>query len=433
MSIKMQRQKEVIATGKSVEEAIANAKAQLGVTTEETGFEILDLPKRGFLGFGRAPAKVRVYIEVEEEPIAPPPPRRPERPAQKTPADRPKAERPAPKPEAPRRNTEKPERPAQKAQHPEHPVPKPEAPRKAAEKPERPAADVPAEKAEPKPPRRKPAEENALPYTDPVSLSEKTQAAAAYLTEILTAMGAGNVRILAREDESRIELSLEGADLGVVIGRRGETLDALQYLTSLVANRVDGNYIRISIDSGDYRKKRAETLERLAYKLARNAVRTGRPTRLEPMNPYERRIIHAAVSHVEGATSASYGEEPNRRVLISPKNPRRRDDAPLRENRDSREGVRRGGRVPREGDRYEHAGEHDRRRNGGRSGNRPHPAVPPVRVNDADIEIPADLAPREVPPPEPVQRSVSEAHTPTEEERSALPLYGKIDAEEDDE
>lgn len=431
MSIKMQRQREVIATGKSVEEAIANAKAQLGVTSEETGFEILDLPKRGFLGFGRAPAKVRVYIEMEEEPVVPPVHRKPERPAPKPAerpvpkADRPAAERPAPKPESVRKNVEKPERTAAKpsAPRPEHP--KPEAVRKNAEKPE-----TPAVKPDPKPPRRKPAEETALPYTDPASLSEKVRIAADYLTEILTAMGVENVRILAREDESRIELSLEGADLGVVIGRRGETLDALQYLTSLVANRVDGNYIRISIDSGDYRKKRAETLERLAYKLARNAVRTGRPTRLEPMNPYERRIIHAAVSHVEGATSASYGEEPNRRVVISPKNPRRREDAPAREGaplREGRDGGRRGGRGS------------GRSGPGGRTGNRPHsagqaaPAVPPVRVNDADIEIPADLAPREVPPPEPVQRSAPEVRTPTEEERSALPLYGKIDAEEDDE
>lgn len=423
MSIKMQRQREVIATGKSVEEAIANAKAQLGVTSEETGFEILDLPKRGFLGFGRAPAKVRVYIEAEEEPVVPSVHRKPERPAPK--ADRPAAERPAPKPEPAHKNAAKPSAP-----RPEHPAPKPEAARKNTEKPERPAPETPAVRPEPKPPRRKPAEENALSYTDPASLSEKVRIAADYLTKILTAMGVENFRILAREDESRIELSLEGADLGVVIGRRGETLDALQYLTSLVANRVDGNYIRISIDSGDYRKKRAETLERLAYKLARNAVRTGRPTRLEPMNPYERRIIHAAVSHVEGATSASYGEEPNRRVVISPKNPRRREDAPAREGaplREGRDGVRRGGRGS------------GRSGPGGRTGNRPHsagqaaPAVPPVRVNDADIEIPADLAPREVPPPEPVQRSAPEVRTPTEEERSALPLYGKIDAEEDDE
>ncbi|WP_262397743.1 RNA-binding cell elongation regulator Jag/EloR [Zongyangia hominis] len=172
--------------------------------------------------------------------------------------------------------------------------------------------------------------------------ASKSQLAVDYVTEVLGHMGLTNVKIDVKEEEESATLVLEGEGLGLIIGRRGETLDALQYLAGLVANRGEGSYFRITLDSGNYREKREKTLEQLALKIANTAVKTGRSTTLEPMNPYERRIIHSAVQQVEGATSSSIGEEPNRRVVISSKNPR---PPRYNNNRD------RGPRTDRGGDR----------------------------------------------------------------------------------
>ncbi len=151
----------------------------------------------------------------------------------------------------------------------------------------------------------------------------KVELAKDYITSILTAMGLSGFTITESGDEEHAILNIEGEGLGVIIGRRGETLDAIQYLTSLVANRLGGDYFRITVDSGDYRSKREKTLMHLAEKLSKTVVRTGRSSTLEPMNPYERRIIHSVVSEMEGVTSKSVGEEPNRRVVISSTNPRK--------------------------------------------------------------------------------------------------------------
>ena len=149
----------------------------------------------------------------------------------------------------------------------------------------------------------------------------KVQYAKEFLVDVLGQMGLSHTDIAVDEKTDGVTFTLEGEGLGVIIGRRGETLDALQYLTGLVANKIDGDYFRVTIDSGHYRQKREKTLQELAVRLANAAVKTGRSSTLEPMNPYERRIIHAAVQTVEGATSNSFGEEPNRRVVISSKNP----------------------------------------------------------------------------------------------------------------
>ena len=142
-----------------------------------------------------------------------------------------------------------------------------------------------------------------------------------YITAVLKAMGAQDFTAEANRDGENLNITLKGDDLGFVIGRRGETIDAIQYLASLAVNRLDGDYMRITIDSGNFREKREKTLESLARRLARNVLKSGRSMTLEPMNPYERRIIHATVATVEGATSSSIGEEPNRRVVISSTNP----------------------------------------------------------------------------------------------------------------
>ena len=143
-------------------------------------------------------------------------------------------------------------------------------------------------------------------------------AAAQYLKNILSNMGLSNVQFDIQEEESGALISLSGEDVGFIIGHRGETLDALQYLAGLVANHIENTYFRITLDIGNYREKRKDTLEVLGKKIANKAVKSGRNCSLEPMNPYERRIIHTAVQTVEGAKSWSEGEDLNRHVVIGP-------------------------------------------------------------------------------------------------------------------
>ena len=145
------------------------------------------------------------------------------------------------------------------------------------------------------------------------------QAAYDYLESIVKAMGLTDIQMSVEEKEKNIiNIDISGEDVGSVIGRRGETLDALQYLTCLVANHVENSYCRVTINTGDYREKREKTLEILGRKLAIKAAKTGRKSSLEPMNPYERRIIHTAVQKVQGAISWSEGESINRHVVIGP-------------------------------------------------------------------------------------------------------------------
>lgn len=153
-----------------------------------------------------------------------------------------------------------------------------------------------------------------------ISPAEK---AVEYVKNILSTMGFESITVTVNEIENGAEINLEGDEVGAVIGRRGETLDALQYLAGLVANHVDNSYFRITINTGNYREKREKTLQILGRKLAFKAIKSGRNVSLEPMNPYERRIIHTAVQNVNGAISWSEGESINRHVVIGPdpKNP----------------------------------------------------------------------------------------------------------------
>lgn len=306
--------KEIIATGADANAAIESGALLLGLPRDEVQFEIIDLPRKGgFLGLKKLPAKVRVWAELPDE-----------KPA--------KSEKPR-RQEAPKKENKPEAKPAPRAERPEKPVKteKPAAPkREKAEKPE---------KAEKQPCEEKPALVEIEPTAE---VRAKVEKAAAYVTEILTAMGLSDFTVTPRYYEENVRLQLAGEQIGSVIGRRGETLDAIQYLTSLVANRGEGDYIRLSIDSGNYREKRARTLEALARKLANQAVRTGRSITLEPMNPYERRIIHGAVSTVKGAVSSSTGVEPNRRVVISSTVPPTGGKEGSRSGRGGRGGNRRG-------------------------------------------------------------------------------------------
>ena len=301
--------REYIGTGKTVDEAIEAACAALGCERSEIEFEILTLAKKSFFGLRTTPAQVKVtWEDGTPEPRANRPQEgRREKKAEK-PAEKPAEKKPEPRAEKPK-NEPKPEKP--KAEKPAEP--KLEKPR--AEKAEKPRAEKPAEK--------KPEIEPMRPLPElsdeiPEAVKPKAELAAAYLTEVIRAMEVKDFTITPKMREDTLVLLIEGSDLGVVIGRRGETLD-----------------------SGNFREKRTRTLEELAVKMAKNAVRTGRSTTLEPMNPYDRRIIHAAVAGVEGAASTSIGEEPNRRVVISSLNPRK----PQQDRRGGHGGRgRRGGR-----------------------------------------------------------------------------------------
>lgn len=144
------------------------------------------------------------------------------------------------------------------------------------------------------------------------------EAAENFLKEVLKAMNLADLEVNVNKTQDSATFDIEGENVGYVIGRRGETLDALQYLTSLVANHVDNSYFKITINTGNYREKREKTLEILGRKIAIKASKTGRKTSLEPMNPYERRIIHTAVQKIRGAISWSEGENANRHVVIGP-------------------------------------------------------------------------------------------------------------------
>lgn len=150
---------------------------------------------------------------------------------------------------------------------------------------------------------------------------QKLEVAKNYLSEILEAMELTGVSLRVEEKEDGAVITFEGDGIAVLIGHHGETLDALQYLVALTCNRMDGEYFRITLDCGNYREKREATLQALAARIAGKVKKTGRSQLLEPMNPYERRIIHAVVSDIDGVYSKSKGEEPNRRVVILSDNP----------------------------------------------------------------------------------------------------------------
>ncbi len=228
------------------------------------------------------------------------------------------------------------------------------------------------------------------------------EAARAFLMNVLTKMGVADATVSIEEKDDTYVLAVEGEDLGFIIGRRGETLDALQYLVSLVANRVDNSYYRINIDIGNYREKREKTLVSLAKKIGGQAARTGRRTSLEPMNPYERRIIHTTVQDIEGATSWSVGSDAARHVVIGPS-----DDNPVKEQRASR-----------------------RRRRGGRGGNAAETTERPQRTAHNDEAVAPgrpvrQFVPRSNPLPM-VDGGSLPQKTESEAERSAS-LYGRID------
>jgi spoIIIJ-associated protein len=409
---------ETIATGRDVNAAIDNGCRELGINREEDlfDFEIIAREKKGFLGLKTYPAKVRVFREVPdpkpvpaEKPKAPAPAPVPKAPA---PEKKPREERPAaPAPAQPREAREPKEQPKREPRPPREKKPREDRPRQESRpRPERPVPEA-AEPRQPAAPRME------VEPTDNVRI--RVERSAAYVENILRIMGIEDVKVNPKYYEDNVCLQLTGTGLGVIIGRRGETLDSIQYLSSLVANRGEGDYIRINIDSGNYREKRERTLEALARKLANTAVRTGKSTTLEPMNPYERRVIHGAVSQVKGATSSSIGVDPNRRVVISA------IDAPPPRRQGEGGGRGRGGRD-RGGDRRREGGRGPRRddRRSGPRPPRPENGAPRQKLDDgpAPERTYTPKAEPIAPPPKLVEF--------TQEEREVTEktsLYGKIE------
>ena len=335
------------ASAKTKEEAIDAGLEALGVSISDVTVEVIDEGSKGLFGlFGSRLAKVRLTVkETEDDPLADllndkPAPKPERKPA---PAREERQPRPERKPDAPKPGC-KPEAPkAEAAEAPKPDEKKPEAAEAAAEpKPERkPRQPKPKQPRQPKPEQekkpeadKKPEQEKKpLPPKAPVKPIEKPVVtmipdaevvadsaagkAQAFLKELTHLMGVEVEVAVGLDEEGNVFVRMTGDTLGILIGRRGETLDALQYLTSLKVNRGQEGYTRVTLDTENYRAKREDTLVRLANRMANRAVKTGRKVSLEPMNPYERRIIHSALQANEAVDTHSEGDEPNRHVVIT--------------------------------------------------------------------------------------------------------------------
>ena len=343
------------ATGKTVDEARAKACALLGVQADDLNVscEVLEMPqKTGFLGLKLTPAKVCVSVEEPDAPAAPA-----------------VEEKKAPVVEAPAAPAE-----------PEAKAEEPAAPAVEAAAVQQPAAEE--EETE-----------------EPINIEEnaKVKAAVDYLREVIALMGVENVSFSAVQKGEATIIRLDGEKLGALIGRRGETMESLSYLASLVANRLEGDYIKLGLDVAGYRDKRESDLTALAQRIGAKVRKTGRSFAMEPMNPYERRIIHSAISKMEGVRSESKGEGRDRRVVIYSTAPDAQTENTYGERRGR--GGNRNGRRPGGNRNGGYRGE--RRSNGGYRGSRsgaprgPRPSSVPERTYaPRDAESAAPVAPK---------------------------------------
>ena len=365
------------ATGKTVDEARAKACALLGVQADDlnVSYEVLEMPqKTGFLGLKTTPAKVCVSVEEPDAPAAP-------------------AAAPAPAAEAAPVQETAPEVPAAPVEEPAAPV-------------EAPAAEVEQPAAEQAAPAAAAAadEETEVPIV--IEENAKVKAAVEYLQEVIAKMGVENVTFSAVQKGEATIIRLDGEKLGALIGRRGETMESLSYLASLVANRLEGDYIKLGLDVAGYRDKRESDLTALAQRIGAKVRKTGRSFAMEPMNPYERRIIHSAISKMEGVRSESKGEGRDRRVVIystapdaqtentyGERRPRGGRPGNGRRNGGNRNGGYRGGSRSEHGDRNGNRGGYRGSRNGGNRGPRPS-GVPERTYAPRDAENAAPVAPK---------------------------------------
>ena len=291
-------EKTLIASGKTIDLAIESALTQLGLDRDNVSVMVLQQAKAGFLGFGAQPAKVQVTYEAPD-----PVPEAPKVALSSASRSKPKAKPVAPKAE-PKPEPPKPA-PAPKAE--------PKAEKKAEPKPEKPKA--PKQEKAPKAPKAEKAPKVQKEYApaQPGSVEEKIET---FLKGLLEHMGSQAVPHAWKENENTYMVELVGDDLGYLIGRRGDTLDALQHLSNYTINRGIEGHIRINVDAEAYRQKREDSLRRYATKKAQQVLKARRRTTLEPMNAYERHVIHATLQDMDRITTYSVGTEPNRRVVI---------------------------------------------------------------------------------------------------------------------
>ena len=356
------------STGKTVDEARAKACALLGVQADDlnVSYEVLEMPqKTGFLGLKTTPAKVRVSVEEPDAPVA-----APAKPVEVVA-----------------------EQPVETAAPVQETAPVAEEVPAAVAEPAAPAAEQTAEAAEE-------AEEVEVPIV--IEENAKVKAAVDYLREVITLMGVENVTFSAVQKGEATIIRLDGEKLGALIGRRGETMESLSYLASLVANRLEGDYIKLGLDVAGYRDKRESDLTALAQRIGAKVRKTGRSFAMEPMNPYERRIIHSAISKMEGVRSESKGEGRDRRVVIYSTAPDAQTENTYGERRGR--GGNRNGRRPGGNRNGGYRGER-RSENGGRNGGYrgsrsgaprgPRPSSVPERTYaPRDAESAAPVAPK---------------------------------------
>ena len=352
------------ATGKTVDEARINACALLGVEKDDinVSYEVLEMPqKTGFLGLKLTPAKVCVSVEEPDAPAAPA-----------------VEEKKAP------------------VQEKAAPAPAVEAPAAPAE-PEAKAEEAAAPAVEAAAVQQPAAEEEET--EEPINIEEnaKVKAAVDYLREVIALMGVENVSFSAVQKGEATIIRLDGEKLGALIGRRGETMESLSYLASLVANRLEGDYIKLGLDVAGYRDKRESDLTALAQRIGAKVRKTGRSFAMEPMNPYERRIIHSAIGKMEGVRSESKGEGRDRRVVIYSTDPNAVAESANARPRGPRGGRDRNGNGRSGG--YHRGGERRGDRNGrgprnggGRGGYRSN--VPERTYTPRDAENAAPVAPK---------------------------------------
>lgn len=306
-------EKTIVSTGKTIDLAIEAALNQLGLDRDSVSVMVLQQAKSGFLGFGVQPAKVQITYEVPDS-VEEKVPEKPRSALGSASRSKPKAtalpdtaKPQPPKPEAPKAEV-KPAAPAAEAPRQDKPAaPKPpKAPR-----PER-RYDAPKAPREPRPERKVEPPKEYAP-AEPGSTEEKIEQ---FIQGLLEHMDSKAVPHCWKVDGNTYKVDLTGEDLGYLIGRRGDTLDAIQHLTNYTVNRdVDGR-IRVNVDAESYREKREDSLRRYARKKAQQVLKARRRTTLEPMNAYERHVIHAALQDMENITTHSTGVEPNRRVVI---------------------------------------------------------------------------------------------------------------------
>ena len=319
--------KSIEASGKTVKDAIRNGLTELGCDSDDVDIQVIEMGSPGLFGMFGKPAKVRLTVKAEdpaldiEMPVLTLDAGNSRKQKQK------KAEKPAPRAEKPAPKADKPVDQAEPAEEEEAQADEaPKAEKKSRNRRRRRGGSKSAENGEAAEPRE--GEEQSIATPAPIiehepfvptpeeEQSEDAKRAKAFLAGLTERMGVP-VEIALQESEEQLRMQMTGEGMSLLIGRRGETLDALQYLTSLNINRGREDYLRVSIDTENDRAKREEALRKLAIRMAGRAKKSGRRVALEPMNPYERRILHSALQNDPDVTTHSEGEEPYRRVIIT--------------------------------------------------------------------------------------------------------------------